>query len=164
MSNHSHCCLATTPPISWFSEGTTPTNSINFNPQDIYGSYPKDFCTMTANNDATREEVSTHQQGGAVPTQTWSRSHSRSAPRVRGRPAVPHAAVKTSKAAQQLILAILNSATKAPPPPWQGLMPIPTAPPLFSTIASCTNSPTIAPATLALASATVGMSDVVKKH
>jgi hypothetical protein len=68
---------------------------------------------------------------------------------------------KTSKAAQQSILAILNSAMKAPPP-WQGLPATPPAPPLISTIAARTNSPTIAPAPSALASATVGRTAVVQ--
>ena len=67
------------------------------------------------------------------------------------------------EATQQLILAILNSTTKAPPP-WQVLTPISPAPPLFSTIAACTNSPTIALAPSALASVTVGMLAVVQKH
>ena len=43
--------------------------STNFDPWDIYGVYPKDFCTMAADNDATKEEVSASQQG-FVPTQT----------------------------------------------------------------------------------------------
>ena len=64
VSGHSHRCLATTPPILLLSEGATPTN---FNPRDSYGSYPKDFCTMAANNDTTKEEVSTSRQG-SVPT------------------------------------------------------------------------------------------------
>ncbi len=68
MSLHPHCCLPTTPPISLFSEVATPTNSIDFNPWDIFGSYPRDFCTMTSDNDATMEEVSINQQRGAVPT------------------------------------------------------------------------------------------------
>jgi hypothetical protein len=63
---HSHWCLATTPPIPLLSEGATPTN---FDPRDIYGSYPKDFCTMAADNDATEEEVSTSRQV-SVPTRT----------------------------------------------------------------------------------------------
>ena len=66
VSGHSHQCLTPTPPISLLSEGVTPTN---FDPWDIYGVYPKDCCTMAADNDATKEEVSASQQG-FVPTQT----------------------------------------------------------------------------------------------
>ena len=157
VSDHSHHCLATTPPISLLSE-----NSVDFDPRDIYGSCPKDFCTMAANNDTTKEEVRTSRQG-SVPTQTRSRSCSRSAPCISGQSVVPRAAAKTLNAAQQLILAILNSATKALPP-WQGLPATPPAPPLFSTIAARTNSPTITPTPSALASATDGMSAVVQKY
>ena len=117
---------------------------------------------MAADTDTTKEEVSTGRQR-AIPTQTRSRSRSRSAPRVHKQPVAPRVAAKTLKATQQSILAILNSATKAPPP-WQGSMPTPPVPPLFSTIAACTNSLTIAPAPSALASATVGMSVIVQKH
>ena len=161
VSGHSHWCLAPTPPISLLSEGVTPTN---FDPRDIFGVYPKDFCTMAPDNDTTKEKVSASRQG-SIPTRTQSRSHvrSRSAPRTRGQPVAPRAAAKSSKAAQQLILAILKSTTKALSP-WQGLPATPPAPPLFSTIAAHTNSPTIAPVPLALASATVGMSVVVQKY
>ncbi len=156
-SGHSHWCLAPLPPISLLSEGV-PT--IHFNPRDFYGKYSTNFCTMAAGDDATEEEVSVSRQG-PVPTQT--RSRSRSVPRSRGRPVAPRAAEKSSKAAQQLILAILNSATKAPSPQ-QCLPATPPAPPLFSTIAARKNSPTTATAPSALASATVRMSAAVQKH
>jgi hypothetical protein len=161
VSGHSHWCLAPTPPISLLSEGVTPTN---FDPRDIFGVYPKDFCTMAPDNDTTKEKVSASRQG-SIPTRTQSRSHfrSRSAPRTRGQPVAPRAAAKSLKATQQLILAILKSTTKALSP-WQGLPATPPAPPLFSTIAARTNSPTITPTPSALASATNGMSAVVQKY
>ncbi len=98
---------------------------------------------------------------GPVPTRTPSRSQS--APRSHWRPVAPHAVAKSLKAVQQLILAILNSTTKAPPPR-QGLPATPPAPSLFSTIAARKNSPTTAPAPSALASATAGMWAAVQKH
>jgi hypothetical protein len=42
------------------SEGA-PT--INFDPRDIYGKYPTNFCTMAAGDDATKEEVSDSRKG-----------------------------------------------------------------------------------------------------
>ncbi len=151
-SGHSHRCIAPSPPISLHS----------FDPRDIYGVYPNNFGNMAAKDDATKEEVSASQQG-PIPARTRSRSRPRSARCARGRPAAPRAVTKSTKVGQQSILAILNSATKVPPPR-QVSPAIPPAPPLFSTIAGKNNSPTTAPVPTALASATVGMSAAVQKH